>query len=153
MFRYLDRLLDKVEKGLLVLLFGALIVLMSLNIVQRNIFGQSSQGILEFLPTLVLWISLVGASLALRQGKHIRMELLVRFLPASSQLFLLRCVGLFGALVMLIGFYLSIDFMSGELKIFGARGYLSSVIPFFFAVASFRYILQIFYPQLETETH
>lgn len=152
MFRQLDRLLEKLEKGFLVLLFSALIVLMSLNIVQRNIFGQSSQHILEFLPTLVMWISLIGASLALRQGKHIRMELLVRFLPPRVQHFLHRCVGLFGALVMLLGLYLSLDFMAGEMKIFGARGYLSSIIPGFFAVASFRYLLMIFYPSLETET-
>ncbi len=149
MLKTLDRMLEKAESGMLVLLFSALIILMTLNIVQRNIFGQSSQLILEFLPTMVMWISLLGASLALRQGKHIRMELLVRFLPPRTQLTLQRFIGAFGACVMGIGFYLSLDFMAGEMKIFGLRGYLSSIIPFFFAISCFRYLLQIFYPHVE----
>lgn len=146
MLKRIDNLLEKFEKLLLIGLFSALIILMTLNIIQRNIFGQSSQEILEFLPTMVMWISLVGASLALREGKHISMELLLRFMPQNTKDILHRFAAVFGCLTMLIGLYLSKDFMVGELKIFGVKGYVSLIIPLFFATGAFRYIVLAVYP-------
>jgi TRAP-type C4-dicarboxylate transport system permease small subunit len=146
MLKKFDDLLEKVERALLIALFSALIVVMTVNIIQRNIFGQSSQGILEYLPTMVMWISLVGASLALKEGKHISMEFVLRFVPQNSKDILHRLAAAFGCVVMLICLYLSRDFMAGELKIFGAKGYVSSVIPIFFATAAFRYFILILYP-------
>ncbi len=146
MLKRFDDLLEKVEKVLIIALFSALIILMTVNIIQRNVFGQSSQGILEYLPTLVMWISLIGASLALKEGKHISMEFFLRFVPQNSKDLLHRLAAAFGCLVMLICLYLSRDFMVGELKIFGAQGYVSSVIPIFFATAAFRYFILILYP-------
>ncbi len=146
MLKRFDDFLEKVERVLLIALFSALIVVMTLNIIQRNIFGQSSQGILEYLPAMVMWISLVGASLALKEGKHIGMEFVLRFVPQNSKDILHRLAAAFGCVVMLICLYLSQDFMVGELKIFGAKGYISSVIPIFFATAAFRYFILILYP-------
>lgn len=146
MLKRLDDFLEKVERVLIIALFSALIVLMTVNIIQRNVFGQSSQGILEFLPTMVMWISLIGASLALKEGKHISMELVLRFVPQNGKDILHRLAAVFGCLVMLVGLYLSKDFMVGELKIFGTKGYISSVIPIFFATAAFRYFILILYP-------
>lgn len=146
MLKRFDDFLEKVERALIVALFSALIVLMTVNIIQRNIFGQSSQGILEFLPTMVMWISLIGASLALKEGKHISMELVLRFVPQNTKDLLHRLAAAFGCIVMLVGLYLSKDFMVGELKIFGTKGYISSVIPIFFATAAFRYFILILFP-------
>ena len=132
---------------MLILLFSMLIILMSTNIIQRNLLGQSSQEILEYLPTLVLWISLLGASLALRQHKHISMELVIRWVSKRYKLPIFRAVGLFGFIVMAIGLYLSVDFMAGELKILGTKGFLSSIIPGFFMVAMYRYLVFVFHPE------
>ncbi|MCX6128628.1 MAG: TRAP transporter small permease subunit [Proteobacteria bacterium] len=146
MLKRIDDLLEKIEKFILVILFSALILLMSLNIIQRNVLGQSSQEILEFLPTMVMWIALLGASLALKEGKHISMELLLRFVPMKSKPILHRMAASFGCLVLLIGLFLSKDFMLGELKIFGMKGYVSSIIPIFFAMGAFRYFILILHP-------
>lgn len=146
MLKHIDNWLEKIEKLALVSLFLALIAAMVINIIQRNVFGQSSQLTQELMPIGVLWISLIGASLALKHGKHISMELVLRFVPPDLKRPLLRLSGVFGAVVMAIGFYLALDFMKGELKIFGTRGYLSIIIPVFFALAFFRYVIQIFYP-------
>lgn len=155
MLKILDNWLEKIEKVALVALFSALIIAMAVNIIQRNVFGQSSQLTQELMPMTVLWISLMGASLALRQGKHISMELFLRFVSPSMKVHLLRISGVFGAFVMAVGFYLALDFMKGELKIFGARGYISSIIPIFFATAFFRYVVQIVHPNphLREEAH
>lgn len=146
MLKRIDDFLEKVERVLIIGLFAALIIVMTVNIIQRNVFGQSSREILTYLPTMVMWISLVGASLALKEGKHISMEFVLRFVPQNSKDLLHRLAAAFGCVVMLICLYLSQDFMAGELKIFGARGYLSSVIPIFFATAAFRYFILILYP-------
>lgn len=146
MLKRIDDFLEKIEKVIIISLFTALILLMTINIVQRNVLGQSSQEILEFLPTMVMWISLIGASLALKEGKHISMELLLRFVPQNTKDLMHRFAAAFGVVVMLIGLYLSKDFMAGELKIFGTKGYVSSVIPIFFATAAFRYFILILYP-------
>lgn len=146
MLKKLDDILEKIEKVIIIALFTALLVLMSVNIVQRNLFRQSSQVILENLPTMVMWISLIGASLALKEGKHISMELLLRFVPQHLKDILHRCAAVFGIFMMLIGLYLSRDFMTGELKIFGTKGYVSSVIPIFFATGAFRYFILTLYP-------
>lgn len=146
MLKRIDDFLEKIERVLIIALFTALIVLMSVNIVQRNMLGQSSQEILEYLPTMVMWISLIGASMALKEGKHISMELLLRFIPQKPKDLLHRFSAVFGCLMMLIGLYLSRDFMTGELKIFGNKGYVSSIIPVFFALGAFRYFILSLYP-------
>ncbi|WP_141733732.1 TRAP transporter small permease [Oligoflexus tunisiensis] len=146
MLKRFDDVLEKVERALIIALFSALIVLMTVNIIQRNVLGQSSQEILEYLPTMVMWISLIGASLALKDGKHISMELVLRFVPQNAKDILHRFAAAFGCVVMLVLLYLSKDFMAGELKIFGPKGYISSIIPIFFATAAFRYFILILYP-------
>ncbi len=151
MLKAVDGFLAKVEKVLLVGLFSALIILMTVNIVQRNLLGQSSQEILEYMPSMVLWISLLGASLALRQQKHICMELVLRFVPARYKPTIHRLSGAFGMVVMIIGLILATDFMAGELKIFGARGYISSIIPGFFVLAIFRYFVWLIHPEQNTD--
>lgn len=146
MITRIDQWLEKFEKALLIGLFLALMASMAINIIQRNLFGQSSQLTQELMPLMVLWISMVGASLGLRHGKHISMELFLRFVRPSFRKTIARMTAAFGALLMALGFYLSLDFMTGEIKIFGDKGYLSLVIPYFFAVTCFRYLLQIFNP-------
>ena len=146
MLKRLDNILEKVERLTIIILFSSLIILMTTNIIQRNLLGQSSQEILEYLPTMVMWISLIGASLAIKEGKHISMELLLRLVPADFKDILHRGAGVFGCLMMLVGLYLSKDFMVGELKIFGTKGYVSSIIPIFFASGAFRYFILSLYP-------
>ena len=146
MLKKIDDLAAGVEQILVILLFTTLIGAMGVNIFQRNVLCQSSTDILEYMPTMVLWISLIGASLGLREGKHIVMELLLRFMPQNIKDVLHRIAAIFGCSIMLIGLYLAKDFMVGEITLFGLRGYISSIIPLFFLMASFRYFVLIFYP-------
>ncbi len=84
--------------------------------------------------------------MALKHGKHISMELVLRFLPEKTKDVLHRLAAFFGVLVMGTGLYLSRDFVKSEFDLFGARGYISLIIPIFFGLTSFRYFTQIFYP-------
>ncbi|MGD8368311.1 MAG: TRAP transporter small permease subunit [Desulfobacterales bacterium] len=145
--RYLYKIDDSlalVEKAMACLLFLGLTLITFGTIVARNLFSASSQQLLEVAPAGVLWIALVGASLALRQGRHIRLELLLRFAPDRIRRGAGVAVSLFGAAVMGILLAASFGFVQNEVAIFGARGWTAAIFPFFFTVAAFRYLLGIF---------
>ena len=80
----ISRALFLLERAVLVLLFSAMILLSFTQVVLRNFF---SVGILWADPLLrngVLWLGFIGASLATREDKHIRIDLLGRFLRPGA---------------------------------------------------------------------
>jgi TRAP-type C4-dicarboxylate transport system permease small subunit len=141
--RKIDRVLVLIEKVMVVFLFSALILFINVNIVSRNLFGISSHTILEISPTLVLWLALVGASLALRTGRHIKLEVVVRYLPASYRLRAHQVTSFFGLAVMAVLFLVSLGFVKNEVTDFGVKGYFSLIFPLFFALSMFRYLLSL----------
>lgn len=136
----LDALVATVEKGLVVCLFLALAALIVFNIVSRNLFHLSFQRLLEIPPVLVLWLALLGSSLALRTQGHIRLELVVRHLPPALQRLAAAATGIFGVAVTGTLFWASFAFVRNEVAIFGAWGWLGTIFPLFFAVSCFRFL-------------
>ena len=138
----LDDRLELAEKALLVILFSTLILLICFNIITRNLFNFSFQAILEAAPGTVLWLALLGSSLALKKNRHIRLELVPRYLgPGARRLARILC-GLIGLSIMGVLFVASIVFVKNEIQIFGPVGWVSVGFPLFFALAAFRYALQ-----------
>lgn len=79
----LERIARALENGLLVLLLAVLIVLASSQIVLRNVFSASLAWGDELVRLLVLWLALIGAIAASRDGRQIRIDVLSRLLPAK----------------------------------------------------------------------
>ena len=77
----IDDFLAQIEKYLILLLSSTLILLVVLNILLRNLFNVSFRIILELAPVIVLWSALAGSTLALKQQRHIKLELFIRYLP------------------------------------------------------------------------
>jgi C4-dicarboxylate transporter DctQ subunit len=82
------RTLQQLEQGMCVLeraavlvSFVGLLLLGFLQIILRNVFAGSLFGADEILRHLVLWIGFFGASLATREKRHLRIDLLSRVLP------------------------------------------------------------------------
>lgn len=92
---------------------------------------------------MVLWLALVGASLALRDGRHIKIEFLRRFLPVTWGRWADLAVSLFGLVVMGVLMVAALFFTQGEIAIFGVTGWTTAVIPIFFALATFRFFLHM----------
>lgn len=134
----LDRFAAACEKLLIVLLFAVLVAVVGGNIATRNISGIAFQQFLELTPVMVLWLSLLGSTLALRRRQHIRLELVLRFCPPPVQKIAELITGMFGAAVMGILFVSSIEFVAGEIAIFGSKGWLAVIFPLFFSLACFR---------------
>ena len=139
----LDQMLESAEKALLVFLFSSLILLISFNIVTRNLFNYSFQLILEAAPGIVLWMALLGSTLALKHNRHIKLEVFLRYLGRRVRNVAHILCGLIGLSIMGILFVASLEFVKNEVHIFGHGGLVSIVFPIFFALASFRYALQV----------
>lgn len=141
----IDDFLEKIEKVLAVFLFSGLALLITFNILSRNIFDYSFEKIFETAPVLVLWLALVGSSLALKKRRHIKIELLLRYCPTICRYYSNYAVSFFGMTVTGILFYSSLQFVSNEVQIFGNRGFFSVIFPLFFALSFFRYFTWIVY--------
>ena len=143
MIQTIDDILAACEKVLVVVLFVALVGLIVFNIITRNLFHVSFQKILEIAPAFVLWLALMGSTLALKSQRHIRLELLLRFCSPPVRRIAGIITGIFGMTVMGILFYASFGFVQNEIAIFGRWGWLSVIFPLFFALACFRYFTQV----------
>ena len=79
----LNRTLEKFEYGLIVCLLSLMIILSFGQMVSRNLFHQALVWGDIFLRQLVLWTGFLGANLAVRQNKHISIDVLSSFLPTN----------------------------------------------------------------------
>jgi TRAP-type C4-dicarboxylate transport system permease small subunit len=76
----LSGILLGIERGVLVLLFSAMILLAFTQVVLRNFFSVGLVWGDPLLRNAVLWLGFIGASLATQQDKHIRIDLAGRYL-------------------------------------------------------------------------
>lgn len=137
----IDDTFEIIEKAVVIFLFSALVLMITANIFARNLFGVSYQKILEVSPGIVLWLALIGATLALKKQRHIKLEVLLRYAGHRTRR-LARLLGsLFGAVVMGFLFAASLTFVKNEMAIFGLQGGSAVVFPLFFALSFFRCLL------------
>lgn len=141
----LDDALARIEKWMIMLCFSLLVFFIVFNILSRNMFHLPSHRIFEAGPHLVLWIALLGASLALKQQRHIRLEVVLRYCSDRLRQLAAVAVGLFGALVMGVLLFTSMVFVRNEIAMFGSWGRLSFIFPIFFSMALFRYLTGLLY--------
>ena len=138
----LNDALATVEKALVVFLFSTLIFLIVFNVITRNIFNLSFQKLLEITPGFVLWLTLFGTTLALKNRRHIKLELMLRHLRRRNRYLARIMSSIFGMAVMGVLFVASFDFVKNEIEIFGHGGWTAVIFPVFFALLFFRYAVQ-----------
>jgi len=124
-------------------LFSLLIALICINILTRNVFHWTSHALLELSPTVVLWLALVGATLALKQQRHIKIELLLRFLPPSTQRMATFLTRLFAMGICAMLAWASVIFVYNEIILLGVKGWLAVCFPIFFVIALFRFSVDL----------
>jgi len=110
--------LHRVEDALLVTLLTAMILLASTQILLRNFFDSGIVWIDPILRVLVLWLGLIGATVATRANKHIRIDLLSRFFERNTHRLLQSLVGQVSAWTCLViawyGFkWIHLDYLDG----------------------------------------
>ena len=80
-----DRTLEKFECRLIICLLSLMITLSFGQMLSRNLFHQALVWGDILLRQLVLWTGFLGASLAIRQNKHISIDAFSSFIPANSK--------------------------------------------------------------------
>ena len=101
------RLLDKSLIGLLASLMVAMVVSVVWQVLSRYLFVVPAAWTEELARFLLIWIGMLGAAFAYRNGSHLGLDLLPQKLQGKSRILLKRLTHLicflFAAMVLIIG--------------------------------------------------
>jgi TRAP-type C4-dicarboxylate transport system permease small subunit len=143
----LKLLLTRLEEGLLALMLSGMILLAAGQILLRNLFDSSLFWGDTALRLLVLWLALMGAIAATRDDRHIRIDLLSRFLGRRTRAWVQLVNDLFSGLICALvawhsGRLVYFEWQDGTQIINGLPTWLGeSIIPLGFGVMSLRFLL------------
>ena len=139
--------LHRAEDALLVLLLTAMIVLASTQILLRNLLDSGFVWIDPLLRVLVLWLGLIGATVATRNNRHIRIDLLSKLFSRNTHRLIQSIIGQVSAWTCLVvawyGFkWIQMDYVDGLTSFAGVPAWLLEVIiPVTFALIGLRYLI------------
>ena len=145
----LDSMLAVVERALLVLLLSGLIGLGFLQMLLRNLFASGLFWADEVLRHVVVWLGMLGASLATREQKHLNFDVLTRWLPPWCQLWCTLLTNLIAVLVCMLLYAAAWRFIqderaAGTRLAFGVAAWVGQYIfPFGFLTMALRFALHL----------
>jgi len=138
-------MLRRLEDGALVALVAALLVLAVAPILLRNALGISPLWVEPVARHLVMWTGFLGALVATREDRHIRIDIILRLLPERQRLWGRVAADSASAVLCLVLARVAIDFVADERR-FAAPGpagvptwVLQLIFPLCFAVMAWRY--------------
>ena len=143
-------MLYRIEDGILV---GLLLLMIGLAVTQiflRNLFDSGIVWSDILVRILVLWVGLLGAMVASRQGNHINVDILDRYLPERAKPLVSIVVQLFTALICTVVAYFSllfvqIEYADGGMAFAKVPAWVcEAIIPFAFGVIAVRYFMLSF---------
>ncbi len=147
----LDRLIRIVtwsENALLIGMLALMVVLAAAQILFRNLFDMSIFGADQMLRLLVLWVAFLGAVAASRDGKHIHVDAIARWLPNRIKSGVVAVTDLFTLSVCLVLAWQALRFMhsareSGEMAFGSFPVWVAAIIlPLGFTLIGLRYGLR-----------
>jgi TRAP-type C4-dicarboxylate transport system permease small subunit len=141
------------EDLLLMLMLGALVTLAAAQILMRNLLDAGMPWADPLLRLIVLWITLAGALAATRENRHIRIDLLSRFLPERLAAWTDRVTAAFSAVVCALlawhgGRLVWFEYQDGTLIAPGIPAWTAElVIPLGFGLMALRFALRTLLPR------
>ena len=82
----LEKLLVRSNQAFIGLMMGVMFALVFMNVVLRYCFGRSIATAEEISTFLMIWVTYLGAGLALREGRHAAIDLFQDLLPEKFRL-------------------------------------------------------------------
>jgi TRAP-type C4-dicarboxylate transport system permease small subunit len=144
----LDALLSRAEQALLVFCLALMMVTAFAQIAMRNLFGIGLTWSEPLVRYLVLWVGFLGAALAVREGRHITIEVAFLWRPVRDSRIISTVSHLGSAVVCALLAYAAARFVRDEAQI-GSETFLSLpawvpelIVPFTFAVMTLRFLLR-----------
>jgi TRAP-type C4-dicarboxylate transport system permease small subunit len=142
----IDRAARSLETWLIVAILGGLVVFGAAQIVLRNFFSIGFAWGDGLTRLAVLWLGLLGALAASRDGRHISMGAVTRFLPGRLQVFAGVAANWFGATVSAVLAWVSWAFVSDSRE-FGdtllgdvPAWWLQAIMPVAFALMAWQFL-------------
>lgn len=136
-----------VEDAALVSLLLVMILLAVAQIVLRNVAGESLVWADPFLRVAVLWIGLLGSTIAARDNSHIAIDVVTRYLSESHARILGMFLALFAAVICAVLGWYALLFVLDEHE-YGTTAFASVpawvcevIMPFAFAMLAVRYVI------------
>ena len=145
----LDRLLAGLERAAIVVLLLSLLFLGLLQIILRNVLAGGLFWADEVLRHLVLWLGFLGASLATHEQRHLRMDVLARWMPEGAQpwlTLLLNLVAASGCAILAQAAWTFVRFereAGAVLSVGLAVWMVQSIVPLGFALMALRFALRM----------
>ncbi|MBV1884821.1 MAG: TRAP transporter small permease [Gammaproteobacteria bacterium] len=129
-------------------MLGSMILLASTQILLRNLFDTGIFWGDSLLRIMVLWIALIGATVATRSNNHIRIDLISRMLPPLAQRIAATVTFLFTSTVCITTAHYSLEFIRFEyedqtLAFAQVPAWIcQSILPVAFSLMGLRFLLQ-----------
>ena len=136
------------ENALLITMLALMVSLAAAQILLRNFLDLSLPGADQMLRLLVLWVAFLGAVAASREGKHIHVDAIARWLPGRIKSGVVALTDLFTLVVCLLLAWQSLRFMqsareSGEMAFGSLPVWVAELIlPLGFTLIALRYALR-----------
>ena len=144
----LIRLVTRAENALLIAMLALMVLLAAAQILFRNFLDMSIFGADQMLRLLVLWVAFLGAVAASREGKHIHVDAVARWLPDRVKAGVAALTDLFTLVVCMVLAWQALRFLqsaraSGEMA-FGALPVWVAglILPLAFTLIALRYALR-----------
>jgi TRAP-type C4-dicarboxylate transport system permease small subunit len=145
-----DEIIDRVEQALLVTLLSSMIVTAFLQIVLRNLFSTGLNWGDPLVRNLVLWVGFTGAALATKEGKHINIDIVSRWMPPLGKSLIEFLVQLFSFVICCFLTFAALKFIENEIQM-GNVAFLEIpawipeiILPIIFGLMSLRFGLLSF---------
>jgi len=148
--RFLQRARQQIltlENGLLVLLLTGMILLATLQIVLRNVWSMGLSWADPALRVAVLWMTLLGAMAATRDGNHIQIDILTRFLSERLTKYARLITDLFSAFICGLlswhgGRFAYFEWQDGSILFASVPAWVCElIIPLGFGVMALRFLI------------
>lgn len=142
--------LGKIENWLLAILVLMLVALAGAQIILRNFFATGLSWADPLLRALVLWTGMLGALAAVRDDKHIALDVLQRFLaPVAQRLARMLTLGFAAIMCAAMAWFsfdlVKIDLSSGSDAFGNVPSWLiESILPAGFGLMALRFALRAF---------
>lgn len=146
----IDHWLAKTEMGLLVLLLFLMVFMSFGQVLLRNFLNMGILWTDIFLRQLVLWVGFLGASLAVRERRHISIDVLSHFIPARFrshlQIGVEVCAGVISAFLTVAAWkFVQFEMESPSTLFLDLPTWIfQTILPFSFAMISMRFFLGVF---------
>jgi TRAP-type C4-dicarboxylate transport system permease small subunit len=111
-----DEVMARVEQTLLVTFLAFMIGIAFLQILLRNFFSTGLDWGDSLVRNLVLWTGFIGATLATKEGKHINIDVVSRWLPSLGKNVVTLVTHLFSFFVCCGLTYAALKFIKNEVQ-------------------------------------